>query len=91
MYGQKDAEGNLWQDQEKTESRLNQAVDGAHVVVMFQCEECWMLNLERRLPVAGQDELLLKLIRQANLDAMAGRAETTISEHAAGVRRSVRE
>ena len=68
--------GNPWFKQEAHEHRLNHAVKGAHAVIPFQCEDCWMLNLEGRLPVAKLDDTYKMLIRRANLDAIAGRAES---------------
>ena len=44
-----------------------------------------MLNLEGRLPVDKLDDTYKMMIRQANLDAIAGRAESTIVSHAATV------
>ena len=52
-----DTSGNIWFKQEKHEERLNHTVRGAHAVIPFQCEDCWMLNLEGRLPVAGLDDM----------------------------------
>ena len=49
-----------------------------------------MLNLEKRLPVAGIDDMYLMLICRANLDAMAGRAESTIGAHNNSIRRTVK-
>ena len=85
-----DAEGNLWFKQERHEYRLNHGIRGAHVAIPFQCEDCWMLNLEGRLPVSKLDDTLVMLIRRTNLDAIAGRAESTIEGHAASVMRTVR-
>jgi len=82
--------GNLWFKQEAHEHRLNHAVKGAHAVIPFQCEECWMLNLEGRLPVDKLDDTYKMMIRRANLDAIAGRAEGTIKSHAATVLRTAK-
>ena len=82
--------GNLWFKQEKHEHRLNHAVKGAHAVIPFQCEDCWMLNLEGRLPVDKLDDTYKMMIRRANLDAIAGRAESTIVSHAATVLRTAK-
>ena len=90
MAVQQDVEGNLWFKQEKHEYRLNHAVRGAHAVIPFQCEDCWMLNLEGRLPVDKLDDTYLMLIRRANLDAIAGRSKTTIEGHANAVMRAAR-
>jgi hypothetical protein len=46
-----------------------------------------MINLEGRLPVSGLDDVYVMLIRQANLDAMGGRAVATIEAHAAAIKR----
>ena len=75
----------MWFKQEKHEHRLNHAVKGAHAVIPFQCEDCWMLNLEGRLPVDKLDDTYIMMIRQENLDAMAGRAESTIESHASTI------
>ena len=56
MSAQQDVEGNLWYKQANHEFRLNHAVKGAHAVIPFQCEDCWMLNLEGRLPVNKLDD-----------------------------------
>ena len=89
MSRMEDTSGNIWFKQEKHEERLNHAVRGAHAVIPFQCEDCWMLNLEGRLPVAGLDDMYIMLIRRANLDAIAGRATTTIEAHANQIKRTV--
>ena len=63
MSRMEDTSGNIWFKQEKHEDRLNHAVRRAHAVIPFQCEDCWMLNLEGRLPVAGLDDMFIMLIR----------------------------
>jgi hypothetical protein len=45
-----------------------------------------MLNLERHLPASGLDDAYIMCIRQANLDAMGGRAASTIGAHAMAVK-----
>ena len=59
-----DAEGNLWFKQERHEFRMNHGIRGAHMAIPFQCEDCWMLNLEGRLPVSKLDDTLVMLIRR---------------------------
>jgi hypothetical protein len=81
-----DKEGNLWFWQEHCEQRINQGVRGAHASIPFQCKDCWLLNLEGRLLVPGLDDMYVMCIRQANLDAMGGRAVSTIKGHAAVVK-----
>ena len=90
MSAMEDAQGNLWHKQKEFEHRLNHGVRGAHAVIPFQCEDCWMLNLEGRLPADGLDDTYRMLIRRANLDAIAGRAKSTIEAHANAIDRSVR-
>ncbi len=90
MFQTTDGAGNVWFNQQKEEDRLNHGYKGAHVVMPFQCEQCWMINLERRLPVPGLDDVYVSLIRRANLDAMAGRSKSTIAGHVTAVLRAVR-
>jgi hypothetical protein len=56
---------------------------------MFQCEQCWFLNLEGRFPEPGIDDMYLKLIRQENLNAMGGCTITTTKSHAAAIKHMV--
>ena len=85
-----DAQGNLWFKQKEHEDRLNHGVKGTHAAMPFQCEDCWMLNLEGRLPVPKLDDTYKMLIRRTSLDALAGRAPATIVGHANSVLRTVR-
>jgi hypothetical protein len=84
-----DEEGNCWYKHERRVHRINHGVRGAHASIQFQCENCWMVNLEGCLPVEGLDDAYIMLIRRANLDAMGGRAVATIEGHAASTMRSV--
>ena len=90
MFQTIDGGGNVWFNQEKEEERLNHGYQGAHVVLPFQCESCWMVNLERRLPVPRLDDMYISLLRRANLDAMAGRARSTVADHVTALRRSIK-
>ncbi len=90
MFQTTDGTGNVWFNQQKEEDRLNHGYKGAHAVMPFQCEQCWMINLERRLPEPGLDDVYVSIIRQANLDAMAGRAKSTVAGHVMAVLRAVR-
>lgn len=84
-----DEEGNIWHTQAARLKRLNQGVRGAHLVVPFQCEICWIRLMEKRDP-SPEDASFVKCIRRANLDAIAGRAEKTISSHVSRMARVVR-
>ena len=69
--------------------RINQGVRGAHASIPFQCEACWMLNLEERLPVDGLDDMYVTCICRENLDALGGRAKSTIKAKVSSIKRSV--
>jgi hypothetical protein len=75
-----DEEGDPWVKQSVREARLNTGVKGIHAVSPFQCEICWMRNLEGRDPVADdpKDQQYIQCIRRASLDAMAGRTKSTV-------------
>ncbi len=60
-----------------------------HMPLFIFNVDCWMVNLEGRLPVKGLDDAYIMLIRRANLDAMGGWAVATIQGHAAALKRSV--
>ena len=70
MFQVSDGGGNVWFNQQQEEERLNRGYKGAHVVMPFQCEGCWLINLERRQPAEGLDDVYVSIIRRANLDAM---------------------
>lgn len=77
----KDDDGAVWEGQEERSTRINTAVAGAHAVLAFQCEVCWIRNLEGRDPRPVADRNYLACIRRANLDAINGRALGTIKNH----------
>ena len=72
--------GNPWHKEEERQHRLSVGVEGAHLCIPFQCELCWMRNLEKRDPAPG-DECYVACIKRANLDAMAGKSPLTILAH----------
>eukprot|EP00984_Skeletonema_dohrnii_P009297 scaffold3548_cov79-Skeletonema_dohrnii-CCMP3373.AAC.4 len=80
MMDLRDEAGNIWHTQENRVKRLDEAVKGAHLVIPFQCETCWIRLLEKREMKTG-DEVYQMCIRRANLDAIAGRTKNTISAH----------
>jgi hypothetical protein len=82
--------GNPWHREEERQRRLNQGVDGAHMCIPFQCETCWMRNLERRDPVVGDDDVYVACLKRANLDAMLGKSPLTIQNHAHETRSVIR-
>lgn len=54
---------------------------GVHSVLAFQCEICWIRNLESRDLDPITDRNYISCIRRANLDAINGRAQGTIKNH----------
>ena len=90
MFVKEDVSGNAWCQQEDQEYILNHGVAGVHASIPFQCEKCWMINLERRLPVPGRDDAFVTFIRRANLDAIAGRSPSTSLSHANDIMRMVK-
>ena len=90
MMKRSDEEGNIWHKQDEFDFRHNHGVSGVHASIPFQCESCWMVNLEHRLPATdGSDAMYVKLLRRANLDAFGSRAPTTIRAHARAVLKAV--
>jgi hypothetical protein len=77
----KDNDGEVWEGHDAQAARLNTGVAGVHSALAFQCEICWMRNLEARDPDAMADHNYIVCIRQANLDAMNARAAGTIKGH----------
>ena len=75
-----DEQGNPWHNDEKRVYNLNTGVKGVHCCATFQCEVCWMRNLEGRDP-GPLDWAYVQSIRRANLDSMAGKSRHTISGH----------
>lgn len=60
---------------------MNSGADCVQVCMPFQCELCWMRNLEGRDIRLPQDFAYVRAIRRANLDAMYGIARATIDGH----------
>jgi hypothetical protein len=74
--------GNPWHKEEERQRMLNQGVGGTHMCIPFQCEKCWMRNLEERDPVCGDNDVYMACIKRANLDAMLDKSPLTIRNHA---------
>jgi hypothetical protein len=81
MAAIKDELGNPWHREEERQKRMMQGVEGAHLCIPFQCEVCWIRNLEGRDPRGSEDECFMVCIRRANLDAMAAKSPLTIIAH----------
>ena len=53
---------------------------GDHLLTTFQCDLCHFRNINKRTPRGdGQDSLLMKFIRRANLDALWSREPGTVN------------
>ena len=86
MMEMEDEAGNPWYKQQEREDRINFGVAGAHLVMPFQCEHCWMRILEGRSP-SPADTALVACIRRVNLDAITGKSKRTIESHLGRTRR----
>ena len=76
-----DVARNLWHKESKCQEQMRTGVEGAHLCILFQCEVCWVRNLEGRDPRGESDEVYLACIRHANLDAMLGKSPSIYNEH----------
>ena len=81
MVAIEDKLGNPWHKEEERRKRLSHEVDGAHMCIPFQCEICWMRNLEGRDPSTEVDDVFRACIKQPNLDSMLGKSPLTIDNH----------
>ena len=68
---------------------MNHGIRGTHTSLPFQCEDCWIMNLEGRLPTRGLDDTYITFIPRVNLDVINGRARATLEGHASSVVRTV--
>lgn len=72
--------------------RFKEARDNDHMMLPFQCDMCHFVNIQYRLPVRGRqaDDLLLMVIRRANLDSFWVRERSTIRSNFSEAKRSVK-
>ncbi len=77
----RDVAGNPWHKESKRQEQMWTGVEGTHLCIPFQCEVCWVCNLEGRDPRGESDEVYLACIRCANLDAMLGKSPLMIRAH----------
>ncbi len=62
MNTQNDYEGNLWHNWEKWIEKKNRGTCRAHALMPFQCEDCWMINLDCWLPKPQVDDACVMFI-----------------------------
>ena len=69
LAGPENDEGHKWK-KKKDVARFLNARPGDMLSSPFQCDDCWFWNLRRRRPDRSNptDMMLLRLIRQVNLD-----------------------
>ena len=69
LTGPENDEGHKWK-KKKDVARFLNARPGDMLSSPFQCDDCWFWNLRRRRPYRSNptDTMLLRLIRQVNLD-----------------------
>ena len=84
-------EGIKWKKR-KDEDRFLVARGGDSLGTPFQCDWCWFLNLEQRMPLkdSHSDMRLLSYIRRVNLDIMWSREHRTVSAILTNVRKGRR-
>jgi hypothetical protein len=83
--------GAIWR-RKKDEGRFMTAKDGDMWCAPFQCDWCWFINLERRVPREGNlgDERLLSYIRRVNLDILWSREGGTVDGTLTQLRKMIR-
>ena len=75
-----DKAGNVWYKEEARKKRLNEGVNGAHICIFFQCELCWVRNLEGKDHIEGDEKYIMSLIR-AQLGALSRKSHLSIKGH----------
>ena len=85
---QEENEVNLSWVKKGDDRRFLEGIDGAYLLVPFQCDVCWFRALEKREPRVGsyQDNRILGYIRRVNLDLIWSRAPGTIASTRDNVR-----
>ena len=68
-------------------NRYQVGMNGVFLLVPFQCDVCWFVNLKKRIPDFAliSDLRLLGYIRRVNLDIMWSRAPGTVSNTKNGI------
>jgi hypothetical protein len=77
-----DEDGNPMYDCESDNARYKQGVDGAHLMIPFQCDLCVYRTLFKRDPTSTVADIEnLRVIRRMNLDAIWSREPSTITKN----------
>lgn len=82
-FPRKSGEYEGWVKDEDETDRFQFGRAGDHLCTRFQCDECHFINLKKRIPSAGsgEDMLLLKYIRRANLDSLWSLEPATVASN----------
>ena len=85
-------EVNLAWTKKGEDKRFLEGIDGAFVVVPFQCDVCWFRALEGREPRSNsyQDNRIMAYIRRVNLDLIWSRAPGTIASARDNIKMMIR-
>jgi hypothetical protein len=86
----KDEDGNPMYDCVSDKERFKAGIDGAHLIIPFQCDLCIFRVLYRRNPRSDlSDKENLGVIRRMNLDAIWSREPSTIDKNISSLSRLV--
>ena len=91
FHGTLDSWRSHWTADGFVKERFMVARTGDNFMCMFQCDLCHFRNIQRRSPSVGsmKDQLLLRCIRRANLDAMWAKESSTVANNTRQVRKLV--
>ena len=81
-----------WQTKKSNHNDFNEARNGDHALVPFECDHCIFFKLRRRIPDPSKDldKLLLIMISRMNLDAFWARARGTVVENTNRIKRTIK-
>ena len=86
-----DEDGIPMYERVEDEWRYTQGIDGAHVIVTFQCDLCIFRTLFNRDPIQLEgDRHSLSIIRRMNLDAIWSREPSTITNNLRNLTKMIR-
>ena len=80
-----------WKTKKSNLNDFNEARNGDHALVPFECDNCIFYKLRKQKPDVGKeaDKLLMILIRRMNLDAFWARARGTVRENTGRIKRTI--
>ena len=81
LVGPENDEGHKWKNKKDVARFLLNVRPGDMLLPPFQCDNCWFWNVRRRRPDRSNptDKMLLRFIRQVNLDIMWSRESSAIT------------